>query len=160
MVGSLRVTYIADVPDIRPLVERFRMEPAIDAFGRSALCTTSRFMVEHPFAGGKGMLRLMAAAYRDAAARQVRLVYGDCSAEMLPFYRHLGYRTYAPPFVDPSYGLRVPLLMVGRDGHWFSQARSPLARVAVSFAEDVEAREWFDRTWSKPPSPQTDVAAF
>src|SRR5207244_1081844 len=120
------------------------------ALGRPALCTTSRFMVQHPFARGKSMLQLMETAYRDAAARQVRLIYGDCSPAMLPFYRHLGYRTYAPPFQDPSYGIKVPLLMVGRDRPWFVWVRSPLARVAACFPHDAEARAWFDQTYAVP----------
>lgn len=147
VVGSLRLTYLADVPDIGQLIEKFEMGPALDHFGLSALCTSSRFMFDARFASSKGMFRVMAAAYRDAIARGVRLVYGDCSAALLPFYRHLGYRAYARPFDDPSYGVKMPLLMLGRDQKWLRQVQSPLARLAKLYPDDCEAREWFDRTY-------------
>jgi len=153
VVGSLRVTHLDDVPDPAPLIAKFAMGPAVDTFGRSALCTTSRFMFDARFARGKGVFQLMREAYRDCAARGIRLVYGDCSLGLLPFYQHLGYRTYATPFTEPGYGMKTPLLMLGRDRQWFAQVRSPLARVAAGYPDDPEARAWFTRLYCADDRP-------
>jgi N-acyl-L-homoserine lactone synthetase len=148
VVGSLRLTYLCQVPDPAFLIERFAMMPAIDVFGAPALCTSSRFMIQAGYSRGKGVLALMERAYQDSAQRQVRLVYGDCSPRLLPFYEHLGYRAYASTFVDASYGLKIPLLLVGRDQHWLRKVRSPLARIARSHPDDPEARDWFARRYT------------
>jgi hypothetical protein len=158
VVGSSRVTYLADVPDAAALVAKFRMDPALAAFGPSALCTSSRFMFTIRFAASKGMFRLMAAAYRDAAARGVRLIYGDCSPSLLSFYLHLGYRTYSSPWYDTSYGWKVPLLMLGRDHQWLQHCRSPLATLAAGYPEDLEARGWFERTYGRAARPRPHQA--
>jgi GNAT superfamily N-acetyltransferase len=147
VTGSLRVTFLIDVPDPAPLVARYEMAPALAAFGPDAVCTTSRFMLDRRFARGKGMRNLVQAAYRDALARGVRLNYGDCGPELVAFYEHLGYRTYGGPFTDPSYGPKVRLLMLLRDGERLRHVRSPLAQPSAEFPQDVLARTWFERTY-------------
>ena len=147
VVGSLRMIFLADVPDPAPLVEKFGMEPAIAAFGRAAICTTSRFIIHPRLRMGLSIYRLMEHAYQDAMARGIRLNYGDCSPHLLPFYEHLGYRRYTEAYNDTAYGFKVLILMLGRDQQRFAQVRSPLARVAARFPDDPEARAWFQRTY-------------
>ena len=36
VVGSLRVTFLEELPDPEPLIQKFSLQPAIAAFGRSA----------------------------------------------------------------------------------------------------------------------------
>src|SRR2546427_11337044 len=47
VMGTLRVTFLDEGSDPAPLIEKFALEPAIAAFGRSAICMTSRFIL-HP----------------------------------------------------------------------------------------------------------------
>jgi N-acyl-L-homoserine lactone synthetase len=150
VVGSLRLTYLTDVPDIGPLLRQYCMGPALESFGLSPLCASSRFMFDERFAASKGVFRLMAAAYQDAVARGIRIVYGNCSPPLLSFYLHLGYRVYSAPFSDPSYGPKVPLLMLGRDREQFHLVGSPLRRLAALHPTDLEARAWFGRTYGEP----------
>ena len=148
VVGSLRATFLDDVSDPSDLVQRFRMGSALCRFGRSAIGTTSRFMVAPEYRGSKAILRLMEAVYVNAGGRGIRLNYGDCSPHMLPLYAHLGYRTYEAPFVCPSYGLKMPLLMIFGDVSWFHQVRSPLRRIVSCYQDDEEARLWFEAAYA------------
>ena len=147
VVGSLRMVFLADIPDTAPLVEKFRMEPAISAMGRAAICTTSRFILHPRLRMSLAIHRLIEHAFEDAVGRGVRLNYGDCSPHLLPFYEHLGYRRYTDAYNDTAYGFKVLILMLGRDQERFKQVRSPLARVAARFPDDAEARAWFARTY-------------
>lgn len=144
LVGCVRATVLAELPDPTPLVVKFRMEPALATFGISGICTTSRFMFDTKHRGRKGMVQLMEAAYRDARERNIRLNYGDCDPALLSFYRHLGYRPCGPPFCDPHHGLKVPILMLLGDQEYFAQVRSPLARIASEFPDDAVARGWLN----------------
>jgi GNAT superfamily N-acetyltransferase len=147
VVGSLRAVYLADVPDPAPLIEKFRLQPALEAFGPGAIGATSRFMVDPKLRGGRAIFELMAAAFEDVQARGVRLNYGDCSPHLLTFYEHLGYRRYTRAYNDTAYGFKVPILMLIRDRARLDLVRSPLARLAARHPDDAEAREWFEATY-------------
>lgn len=158
VVGSLRMTFLDEVPDPAPLVEKFKMEPAIAALGRSAICTTSRFIIHPRLRMGLAIYRLMEFAYADAVNREIRLNYGDCSPHLLPFYEHLGYRRYTQAYNDTAYGFKALILMLGRDHRRFEQVRSPLLRAASRFPDDPDARAWFERTY--PEYLDLESAAF
>lgn len=147
VAGSLRLVYLEDVFDAAPLIKKFSMQPALAELGASAICTTSRFMLDPRRRHGRAILALMEMVYRDAAERGVRLNYGDCSPHLVPFYEHLGYRRYTRAYNDSSYGFKVPILMLARDWEGFERLRSPLARAASRFPDDPEARDWFARTY-------------
>jgi hypothetical protein len=147
VLGSLRCSYLARLPDPGPLIAKFAMEPAIRAFGMSALATTSRFMLDPRLRHGMSILQLMAAAYEDGRAAGIRLNYGDCSPHMLPFYESMGYRRYAPAFNDASYGFKLPILMLLGDRDHFRAVRSPLFRLAEKHANDGDAHDWFATTY-------------
>jgi CRP-like cAMP-binding protein len=148
VVGSLRVVYLADVPEPAPLIANFALEPALAAFGPGAIATTGRFMLDPRLRGGLAIFQLMEAAYEDACARGVRLNFSDCSPHLLPFYEHMGSRRYTRAYNDSGYGFKVPLLMLVGDQLRFEQVRSPLARVARRHPDDAEARAWFERTYT------------
>jgi CRP-like cAMP-binding protein len=147
VAGTLRVTRLAALADPSQLVARFEMQPALDAFGAGAICTTSRFMLDPKLRGGTAILRLMAAAYRDGRAAGMRLNYGDCSPHLVPFYEHLGYRRYTRAYNDTAYGFKVPILMLAGDLARFERVRTPLLRLARDHPDDAEARAWFERTY-------------
>jgi CRP-like cAMP-binding protein len=147
VAGSLRLVYLEDLSNPAPLIEKFSMQPALDEWDASAICTTSRFMLDPRRRHGRAILQLMETAYLDAVARGVRLNYGDCSPHLVPFYEHLGYRRYTRAYNDSSYGFKVPILMLARDREGFRRLHSPLARVAGRFPDDAEARDWFARTY-------------
>jgi CRP-like cAMP-binding protein/N-acyl-L-homoserine lactone synthetase len=158
VVGSLRMTFLEDVSDPAPLVEKFVMAPAIEAVGRAAICTTSRFIIHPRLRHGRALYRLMERAYLDGMKRGIRLNYGDCSPHLLPFYEHLGYRRYTSAYNDTAYGFKVLILMMARDRQRFERVRSPLAHVAAGYPDDEEGRAWFARTY--PEYLDIESAAF
>lgn len=147
IVGSLRVVTLDEVPDPSALVHKFGLEPAIEAFGMSAIGTTSRFMLDPRLRHGTAVFRLMEAAFEGFPGKDVRLNYGDCSPHMVPLYEHLGYRRYTRAYNDTAYGFKVPILMLVRDRVRFERVRSPLGRLAARRPDDAEARAWFERTY-------------
>jgi hypothetical protein len=147
VVGSLRVVLLDQVPDPAPLVEKFRLGPAIEEFGAPAIATTSRFMLDPRLRHGTAVFRLMEAAFEGFPEREVRLNYGDCSPHMVPLYEHLGYRRYTRAYEDTAFGFKVPIVMLVGDRARFERVRSPLGRLAARRPDDVAARAWFERTY-------------
>ena len=153
--GSLRVTYLEDLPDPTKLVEKFRMEAAVEAFGYAAICTTSRFILDQKLRHGRIIYRLMQSALIDLQERGGRLNFGDCSPHLLPFYEHLGYRRYTAGFNDTNYGFKLPILMLLGDHEVFQRVRSPLRRQVLKAPHDAELCDWFGKTYPKYQSLQT-----
>ncbi|MBI4529195.1 MAG: cyclic nucleotide-binding domain-containing protein [Deltaproteobacteria bacterium] len=159
VVGSLRVTFLEDVRDPSVLIEKFSLEPAIAALGVSAICTTSRFILDPRLRHGTAILRLMEAAYEHGVSRgTVRLNYGDCSPHLLPFYEHLGYRRYTRAYNDTAYGFKILIVMLVHDQKRFEHVRSPLSRVASRYPDDPQARAWFEQSY--PDYVDVESAAF
>jgi hypothetical protein len=147
VVGSLRMTHLPAVRHPAPLFEKFELAGAVSEFGADALCTTSRFIVDEAARRSRAMLRMMELCYEDAGGLGVRLNYGDTSPGLLLFYEHMGYRRYTRPWLDGAYGLKLPIVMVGRDHDRFRRVRSPLHRVSARYPDDPEARAWFESTY-------------
>lgn len=149
VVGSLRIVFLADMPDPSPLVNKFALGPAIEAMGKAAICTTSRFIIDPRLRHSLAIFRLMEAGYVQGVERGVRLNYGDCSPHLLPFYEQLGYRRYTKAYNDSEFGFKFPILMLGHDCKRLEKVRSPLIRVARRYPDDPNARTWFERTYPK-----------
>lgn len=154
-IGSLRLTCLADLPDPQKILSRLHMHPALGQFGMDAICTTSRFMLDPSIRNGRLIYPLMKAVYDHARDRGIRLNYGDCSPHHLPFYQHLGFRSYERGFDDPAYGYKLPLLMLMGDRSEFARRRTPLARAAAQYPEDLESRQWFSETYAGPEPAMT-----
>jgi len=155
VVGTVRAAVLSDVPDPTPLIERYEMKPAVEAFGPEAIALSGRFMLDPELRGGTAILRLMSAAFDDARERGVRLTYGDCSPHLLGLYEHLGFRRYARAFMDPDYGFKVPILLLLGDAEQLERVRSPLRRVARRWPEDDAAARWFRETHPDHPGVET-----
>jgi hypothetical protein len=147
VVGSLRCILLDRVSDPGPLIDKFDMEPAIDAFGMSSIMTTSRFMLAPKLRNTMAVFRLMRMAFFDAVRQGIRLNYGDCSPHLLPFYEHLGYRRYTSGYNDTAFGYKLPILMLVRDRAFLEAVRSPLVKLLEPGGDDAEAREWFAATY-------------
>jgi hypothetical protein len=150
VVGSLRMTQLCAVIDRRRIIDRLALGPAIAKFGVEALGLTSRFLFDQMRAiSPKGMFRLLEAGYVYGMQVGCRILFGDCSAGLLAFYQHLGYRTYARPYIDPVFGEKFPLLMILRDPDEFTKRRSPMARCTHGCPADIEAVCWFEETYGR-----------
>lgn len=147
VAGSLRVILMARISDPDPLIAKFEMAPAIEAFGASAIITTSRFMIAGHLRNTMAVFRLMREAFIDSKRLGIKLNYGDCSPHLLPFYEHLGYRRYTEGINDTAFGYKLPILMLGCDREHLPKVRSPLARFLEPEDDDPESRLWFAATY-------------
>ncbi len=154
-LGCLRVVLLSDLPDPVPVLRKVHALPVQLRFGSSAIATTSRFMLHSRVRQSRAVFVLMRAAFDWARARGVRFNFGDCTAHQLPFYEHLGFRSYEAGFNDPAYGFKLPLVMLVGDREGFAARRSPLARVAAAHPDDPAVREWFGRVWARSPYAET-----
>ena len=147
LVGELRLTSLADLPDPADLVETFGMGPAVEAFGRTGNGVASRLLLDPRVADGAGMPALFVAVISAAVERGMRLLHTACSPHLLPFFEHLGFRRFTTALVGEPGRFRVPLVMLLGDREHLARIRSPLAPQLVRHAGDAEAAAWFARTF-------------
>ena len=158
IVGSLRILFFDDLNELTPQIKKYNCQRAIDEFGPDTICATSRFMLLPKLRSGRIIYKLMTAGYKEACRRGARFNFGDCSPHILPFYEHLGYRRYTKAYNDTAYGYKLPILMLIRDQTRFRQVRSPLARIASEYDDDIQLRDWFEKTY--PEYLDMESAAF
>ena len=154
-LGCLRVALLRDLPDPVPVLRKLRVLPAQLRFGSRSICLTSRFMLHERVRQSRAVLALMRAAYDYARNNGVRLNFGDCTAHQLPFYQHLGFRSYEAGFNDPAYGFKLPLVMLLGDREGFEAQGTPLGRVVSDYPDDPEVRSWFASVWGHSPYAET-----
>jgi N-acyl-L-homoserine lactone synthetase len=147
ILGSLRMTYLNNVPNPSYLINKFNMQPAIDKFGLASICTTSRFILDQKLRHGKVIYRLMQSAFVAAQEQNIRLNYGDCSPHLIPFYQHLGFRRYMHGYEDTAYGFKLPIMMLLEDYEFLDWVRSPLRHLVIKQHNYVETRNWFQQTY-------------
>jgi CRP-like cAMP-binding protein len=155
VVGTIRATYMAQLPDASPFIAKYEMGPAVSAFGLAALSATGRFMLDPSVRGGQASQQLLLGGYADTRNAGIRINFSDCSPYLIRFEERLGQRRYIPPFEDAAFGFKLRIMMVMGDREHLFRCRSPLAPLAESFPDDAEARAWFAATypqWVRPPS--------
>ena len=125
------------------------MYSALDEFGETAIGISSRFIVRPRFDAMREMRNLIKIGFQYCRDNEFRVLYGDCGLDLIGFYRRLGYRPYTKPFHDESFGLKYPIILVGRDKEFLQQVNSPLAPLIAPLEDDDTARKWFARNWEK-----------
>lgn len=81
----------------------------------------------------------------------VQFGFGACNVHLLRLYEQMGFHRYAKNFVDPGYGLLVPIVMLADDIQHFRTVNSPLFRIARRKKGNVnmQAVEWFHEKFIK-----------
>lgn len=147
LVGALRATSLGNVNNPQTIIDKFQLQPAIDQFGIETIATTSRFMLDPNVRHGRSIYDMIKVSFNEAASQGIRFNYGDCSPSLIPFYEHMGYRRYTRAYNDSHYGYKLPILMIIRDHTWFKRVRSLLYRSCQQYPDDVEARNWFLKSY-------------
>ncbi|HTP50470.1 MAG TPA: cyclic nucleotide-binding domain-containing protein [Anaeromyxobacteraceae bacterium] len=147
IVGSLRFVDFERVAARGDLERKYRLGPIVERFGASGIAIIGRLALAPRCRSGVALSRLISRGYEDARSRGIRVGVSDCSPYLLPFEERLGYRRYAPPFGDPVYGLKLPILLLGEGNAHLQTIRSPLARAAARFEADESVEEWFRATY-------------
>lgn len=131
------------------------------ACSRSALSLSSRLMVAPAWRNSLAVGSLVLEAYRIAREQEIQFDFLHAALWLMPFYRALGYRHYAPHFLDPDVGLQVPQVLLLEDAEYLQAVRSPFARLARQSASQSTsqstnqptAQDWFQQHYPAPSEP-------
>lgn len=134
-----------DIPRFLPLVERGRMALNI------------RFLVRQDFRGSRVPFKLIVASARLMTERAIQLSFCDCQPHLLPLYTGLGFRSCAPLFDQPGFGLMAPLMLATIDLGYMRAIRSPILSCFPADSDDpVLAGRLLERLPASPPAQSTD----
>ncbi|MCS6898831.1 MAG: cyclic nucleotide-binding domain-containing protein [Myxococcales bacterium] len=105
-----------------------------------------RLMVAPGSRGGPALQALVMAHYEMALAMGLQLEFLHAAPGLVQLYERLGCRRYAPNFLDPELGYRVPMVLLLGDEARFLQVRSPFAALLAKYPHarlSSEDLEWF-----------------
>jgi GNAT superfamily N-acetyltransferase len=136
-VASLRVIDLRALAEPADLLARHVAHSTCDQFGPRSICFASRLAVASELRRTPLLARLLGRAYRDCRPRGIRFAFADCSPELWPFYRRIGFRRFGPDFTDPMFGPKRRLLWVLGDVAHLCEVRSPFLALAESFSCDA-----------------------
>lgn len=129
------------LPD--PLEQIFALEQFSAAFPRSTLSLSSRFVVAPDWRNSLAPGSLILEAYRMAREQGIQFDFLHAAPWLLPFYKSLGYRCYAPHFLESDVGLQIPQVLLLEDLDHLQALRSPMQRLARQYHNRSKARDWF-----------------
>ncbi len=107
-IGTLRLNLAAEGP-LGILEELYGMRGSPHHPRRTGICT--KFIVKRARRGSPAALKLIAAVVKYGLRNSVREGYIDCIPALLPYYKALGFRLTAPPFVHRENGNSHPMVL-------------------------------------------------
>jgi predicted GNAT family N-acyltransferase len=126
------------------------------SFGRQAACVQDRLVVGEGGAGGI-MATLLGGAIRVARRIGARFLCTAVPVAQVRAFEQLGYRGYAPGFIDRDDQYLVPLVLLTEDYVHLATVNSPFARLIAREDNPPTTGEWFAKTY--PVAPKAPVAA-
>ncbi len=113
----------------------------------------SKLMVSPSHRSSPALYLLIAKCYEFSCDNGVEFGFSACNLHLLRLYEQIGWHRYSKNFLDPGYGLLVPIVMVGGDIEHFGKIRSPLFRIARKRKEvTTPTVEWFHEKFTKGSS--------
>ncbi len=109
------------------------------------LTFTSRLVVSDEGNPAQLAAVLLGAAYKVARNMGSRFDFTSCAPSLVALYECLGYRRYAPNFVDQDESYQVPMALLTEDVAHLREVKSPFARLAADYTNTVETSQWFER---------------
>ncbi len=156
LLGQISTLFWADTPFPTFYERAFEIE-RFDAFTpRNSWVIMSRLVVHPRARSGSLLMRLFSAAWNHAQARGTQLVFIGCQPHLLMYYRHLGFRTYAPPYNYGDTGLGIPLVFVVADHQHLREIRSPSLQLVDAATEDLQLSERSRELLAEPGDPVLD----
>jgi predicted GNAT family N-acyltransferase len=111
---------------------------------------SSKLMVAPSFRSSPILYRLTAMCYDLSCRNQVQFGFSACNVHLLRLYEQMGFHRYSQNFVDPGYGLLLPVVMPVDDIQHFRIIRSPLFRIARKKKDiNAQAVEWFHENFTR-----------
>ena len=128
IIGTARINWGGDAPfsdEFRETYQLSRFEPLAPP---ESFIIVTRLAVEEGARGSRLGLLLMRYCATFAKEHDAHLCFCDCQPHLLRVYESLGFRPYARPYNDPSYGIMVPLLNIASDAEHLAAVQSPLTK--------------------------------
>jgi len=150
IVGTLRLTiglpdcFSADLQSIF-LMDQF----SSFCNEKRSLCLSTKLAIKPEFRSSQLLYLIMNKAYYIYRESGVQFNFGGCNPYLLPLYEQMGFRRFTGNFVDPGYGMLIPLVMSIEDIEHFRQVRSPFYRIARRWKNDNTASVKFQETFSE-----------
>ncbi len=159
-VGTIRAAWGAEC-DLRRLHPEYALEPFIDAVGSARLVVYSSFVVLPEYESSLAPPLLMKEVAEFTLSRGIDIAFTACELRSLPRYESLGFRPHRAAFDEPSFGERVPLVLLLSDRDHLVDVGSPLRNrlpesiptqpdPAVARLLECAARPQERVTWSTP----------
>lgn len=146
LVGTVRLNYRGRQPFPESWESLYHISTFAAGYG-DQISMTSRLMVAKDWRGSSVSGLLVAAVYNAGREMGSRFDFCNCAPSLIEFYEQIGFRRFAPGFLDEDNGYRVPLVMVVRDLEHLKTVRSPLYRVVRHLEHEPETGEWFRATF-------------
>ncbi len=125
------------------LEQKLGLEQFTAAFPKSALSLSSRLMVAPAWRNSLTPGSLILEAYRLAREQGIQFDFLHAAPWLLSFYKGLGYRCYAPHFLETDVGLQIPQVLLLEDIDHLQALRSPILRIARRYPNRTLANDWF-----------------
>ena len=142
VVATLRLNLGADRPLPPDLSQHYRLDDFAD-FQPADFSFSSRLMVARNWRASTVLGALLGRAYEDVRDRGVRFDFCNCVPSLVELYEQLGYRRFAPGFMDEDTGYHVPCVLLTEDIAHLRAVRSPFARLARSRKNPPDTSLWF-----------------
>jgi CRP-like cAMP-binding protein len=107
-IGTLRLNLASEGP-LGILEELYGMRGSPHHPRRTGICT--KFIVRKARRGSPASLKLIAAVVKYGLRNSVNQGFIDCIPPLLPYYKALGFRPTAPPFLHRENGTSYPMVL-------------------------------------------------
>jgi predicted GNAT family N-acyltransferase len=141
IIGTVRINWGGDAPLSREFREAYHLTRFEGVAPPESFMIVTRLAVEKGARGGRLALLLMRFCATFGKEHNAYLSFCDCQPHLLRLYESLGFRPYAPPYNDPSYGIMVPLLNIGPDSEHLAAVQSPLTKILSGWKPPVNLEE-------------------
>jgi hypothetical protein len=144
--ARLNIGMISEFP--RKLAEILSLDTFQNSYtenGDHKFAFITKLMVAPTHRSSPALYLLIVKCYEICCNNGVQFGFGACNFHLLRLYEQMGFHRYSKNFVDPGYGLLVPIVMLADDRQHFRIVNSPLFRIArrKKGTVNTKAVEWF-----------------
>jgi predicted GNAT family N-acyltransferase len=151
IIGTLRLTFgeskdfpvdLADIFDMKKAETTLRQHYTSVKF-----CLSTKLAIKKNYRSSQLLYMFIVEAYKHFRKNNVQFNFSGCNPYLIPMYEQMGFRRFTHNFVDPGYGLLVPIIMVIEDLEHFHAVRSPFYRLARGLNNDPNIGNLFISTF-------------
>jgi hypothetical protein len=116
-------------------------------FFPSRISITTKLMVATEYRKSRLAMGLALQCYERGLRLRTCFDCIDCNEHLVGFFKRMGYRQIFPAIRHPEYGEVTPLVLAMHDSEYFKSIRSPFAKRAEKFKDNLNSVDWFKETF-------------